>query len=321
VGRRAAVAIALVALLLAVGAADAYLDGLARDNLSNATFPRTHERTPWQMGLPSSNVTIPSDGLRLTGWWMPAPAGSANASTTIVLVHGVSSQMGKPVRMWAPMLHAAGYSLLAFDLRNHGASPDAHGGLVTYGVDESRDVLAAAAWVRGNAAGLHVDPARIVLYGMSMGAASVLNAMGADPPGVVAVVADSPYASFRFQAHVDGARKGYPGWLVDLVVAKMDALAPSPPSASRPDLALAATATPVLLAQCSNDQRVTLPNQERLAAARHDSRERPPTVHTWAMPCGPGLSPDHHVDGAWQPGYNATVLSFLRESQQVFLAL
>src|SRR5205085_6327039 len=106
----------------------------------------------------------PSDGLALAGWWMPAAPGAANASTTIILVHGVSSQMGKVVRMWAPFLHAAGYSVLAFDLRNHGASPDAHGGDVTYGVDEADDVAAAVAYVRDHAKELGVDPGRIVLY-------------------------------------------------------------------------------------------------------------------------------------------------------------
>jgi len=329
VDRRAAIAVAAAALLLAGGWADAFVQQLAHDNLSNATFPRTHERTPWQVGIAAQNVTIPSDGLALAGWWMPAPPGSANASITVVLVHGVSSQMGKPVRMWAPMLHAAGYSLLAFDLRNHGASPDAHGGLVTYGVDESRDVLAAVGWVQDHAADLGIDPDRVVLYGMSMGAASVLIAAGTDPPGVVRVIADSSYAGFDFQAKVDGHRKGYPAWLVGLVVQRMDELAPSPPSAARPDEAVSRMDVPLLLATCSNDLRVTAPNFERLhEAARHNlARLAPPgppnteDIATWDEPCPTGLSADHHVDGAWQPGYNATVLAFLDGIQHPLMTL
>lgn len=320
---RGAWTVGLVLFVLVGGFADSYLDGLARDNLSNATFPRTHERTPWQMGIGASNVTILSDGLHLAGWWMPAEPGAANASTTIILVHGVSSQMGKPVRMWAPFLHAAGYSLLAFDLRNHGASDDGPNGYVTYGVREADDVIAATAWVQDHAADLGVDPDRIVLYGMSMGAATVLDAAGRAPPGLVDVIADSAYASFTFQAQVDGAHKGYPQWVIDLVVHRMDALAPAPPSASRPDEALAHIGLPVLLATCSNDQRVTAPNLQRLTTAAQARRGTPPPwTKLWDRSCEGGLSRDHHVDGAWQgpawsdmtqrlSGYNETVLGFL----------
>jgi pimeloyl-ACP methyl ester carboxylesterase len=281
------------------------------------------------VGLAADNVTIASDGLRLAGWWMPAPAGSANASVTVVLVHGVSSQMGKPVRMWAPMLHAAGYSLLAFDLRNHGASDDGPHGYVTYGVREADDVAAAVAWVQDHAADLRVDPDRVVLYGMSMGAASVLIADGRGLPGVAAVIADSPYASFAFQARVDGARKGYPQWLVDLVVHRMDRLAPAPPSQARPDESLAHIGVPLLLATCSNDQRITAPNFERLVGPAQAARTAQATwphagvapLTTWDEPCPTGLSADHHVDGAWQPGYNATVLGFLDQVRHPFMTL
>lgn len=311
---RGALAAAVVVLVLAAGYADSYLAGLARDNLTNASFHRGHERIPTDVGVPFQDVRVPSDGRMLAGWWMPAEAGSANASTTIILVHGLGSTMGKVVRLWAANLHGAGYSLLAIDLRNHGASPDAGGGLVTYGVDEADDVAAAVAFVQDNAAELRVDPDRVVLYGGSMGAATVLETAARHLPGVVGVVADSSYASFAFQARVDGAKKGYPGWLVDLVVAKMDEIAPSPPSDSRPEDAVRSIAQPVLLLHCSDDERITLPNFERIAeAAQARGPVPPPATVTWAQPCPTGLSKDHHLDGAFQPGYNETVLRFLED--------
>lgn len=294
-----------VVLVVLAGVADSYVAGLARDNLTNEGFNRGHEKTPADVGLRYDNVTIPSGGLRLKGWWMPASEGSANASTTVILVHGHSSTMGKVVRMWAPNLHGAGYSLLAFDLRNHGASPDAGGGLVTYGAKEADDVAAAVAYVQGNAEALGVDPDRIVLYGGSMGGATVLNAAGRGLPGVVAVLSDSAYASFTFQAHVDGEKKGHPRLVVDLVLERMDSLAPAPPSSSRPDLALADLEIPVLLAHCSDDARVTRPNFDRLVGLA------PPGTLTWTAPCPVGLSKDHHLDGWMDAGYNATVLRFL----------
>ncbi len=306
-----AVTWSFVVLVALGGFADSYVTGLARDNLTNEGFNREHERTPADVGLAFEDVTIPSGHLLLKGWWMPAANGSTNASTTVILVHGHSSTMGKMVRMWATNLHGAGYSLLAFDLRNHGASPDAGGGLVTFGVDEADDVAGAVEFVRGHAAQLGVDADRIVLYGGSMGGATVLTAAARDLPGVMAVLSDSAYASFTFQAHVDGEKKGYPRFLVDLVLDRMDSLAPSPPSSSRPDLAIQGTTVETLLLHCSDDQRVTKPNFDRLAAQGTSSPGQPPTVHTWIEACPTGISRDHHLDGWMKPSYNATVLVFL----------
>jgi pimeloyl-ACP methyl ester carboxylesterase len=297
---RGVVAVALVALLLAFGWTDGFLTGLARGNLSNDGFRRAHERVPSDVGVPYENVTIPSGGLLLAGWWMPAdPPGGANASTTVVLVHGLGSTMGKPVRLWAASLHGAGYSLLALDLRNHGASPDTPDGLVTYGAAEADDVAAAVAYARARTGG------PVVLYGGSMGAATVLEAASRGLPGVVGAVADSSYASFRFQARLDGAEQGYPAWLVDLVVARMDAVAAAPPSSVRPDESLPGLGVPVLLAHCADDGRVGRANFDRLAAVA------PPGTATWIADCPTGVSPDRHLDGFMQPGYNATVLAFL----------
>ena len=303
VQRRAAAVLALAVVAVLFAAADSFLAGVAHDNLSNDGFVRTHQWTPDDFGLAYEDVTIESDGLRLAGWWIPAGPGP-NAATTTILVHGYSSNMSKVMRLWAPNLHDAGYSVLTLDLRNHGASPDTNG-LVTYGVDEAKDVLAAVAYVRANAAALGVDPDRIVLYGGSMGAAAVLNAAGQHPPGVVAVVADSSFASFSFEAAIDGAAKGYPGLVVDWVVARMDRLASAPPTDSRPERALAGLQVPVLLAHCTDDTNITPPNFKRL-------QERAPAgTVTWTAACPTGLSKEHHVDGWAQPGYNQTVRSFL----------
>jgi fermentation-respiration switch protein FrsA (DUF1100 family) len=309
---------AVLAVVLLAGVADSYVTGLARDNLSNAKFQRGHERVPSDVGVPFQDVKVRSGDLQLAGWWMPAagPEAVRNGTMTIILVHGVGSTMGKMVRMWVANLHGAGYSLLAFDLRNHGASPDVKGGMVTYGVDEADDVAAAVAYVQDNAADLGVDPDRIVLYGGSMGAATVLNAGARHLPGVIGVLEDSSYASFTFQAHIDGAAKGYPRLLVDLVLWDMDVIAPAPPSKSRPDLAIGKIELPVLLLQCSDDQRVTQDNFLVLLSA-HGSFPIPgPARGEWNEPCPVGLSKDHHLDGFMSASYNATVLAFLENEVQ-----
>ena len=301
--RRVALAAgAVLAVLLVVAAAVLHhvVTGIAKDNLSNREFVRGHQQTPWSLGLPSSNVTIASDGLELAGWWVPGGPGNLTA----VLVHGLGSNMSKPLLQWAPSLHGAGLNVLTFDLRNHGASDDTADHRVTYGVDEARDVLAAVAYVRANAAALGADPGRIVLYGGSMGAAAVLLAAAQHPPGVVGVLADSGFASFSFQAHIDGEEQGYPRPIVDWVLARMDALAHAPPTRSRADQALAQVAVPVFLAHCTDDTRVQFASYGRLRAAA-------PGAATWTGSCATGTNVDHHDDGYLVPGYNETVRAFL----------
>src|SRR5437667_8628 len=46
------------------------------------------------------------------------------------------------------ILHDAGYNVLAYDLRNHGMSSAANGGVTTHGFTEGRDVVGSLEYVR-----------------------------------------------------------------------------------------------------------------------------------------------------------------------------
>lgn len=302
---------ALLPVAAAVGA-DAYLTDLAAGKLSNDGFQRAYDWTPTDVGLRAEDVRIESDGLTLAGWWIAAPKLSGDGplqdpSPVAVVVHGHTANMGKVVKRWAPELHSHGFHVLAFDLRNHGASDDTRHGRVSFGVDEADDVLAAVRFVRANAADLHADADRIVLYGASMGAVSVLHAAARQAPGVVAVVADSAFASLEYQAQFDGAKDGYPAWLIDRVVQRMDRLAENRPvTQSRAEDAVAHIMVPVLLAHCANDGRLTPTSLPRIAA------NAPEGTVVWSETCRYGISSTRHVDGWATPGYNATVSAFLR---------
>ncbi len=303
-----AIAAALLVVLAVAGAVVfGKVDGIARDNLSNRTFVRGHEFVPSDFGIAYENVTIPSGDLALAGWWMPAVGGPGTGSPdlTVVLVHGLGSNMSKMVHIWGPHLHGRGYALLSLDLRNHGASPDTKPPYVTYGDDEADDVAAAVGYLRSHAGELGIDPERIVLYGGSMGGATVLNAGARGLPGVIGVIADSSFASLTFQARLDGDEQGYPGFLVGWVLSRMDALAPSPPTKSRPDHAVQQLEVPLMLAHCDDDARIEAASFRRLAGLA------PPTATLWHEPCPVGLSTDHHLDGWMSPSYNATVAGFL----------
>jgi uncharacterized protein len=112
----------------------------------------------------------------LEGWFIPAPG----SGKLIIANHPFSfSRSGIPTHLepwhaiWAPsgngfevdlvpdykILHDAGYNVLAYDLRNHGLSSAANGGIVTNGITESRDVAGSLEYAR----------ARFGTHGMAIG--------------------------------------------------------------------------------------------------------------------------------------------------------
>ncbi len=120
-----------------------------------------------------------ADGLVLRGWWIPG-----TRHQTVVMVHGWTSSRQEPMSK-SGYLHAAGYNLLVFDLRGHGASD---GGYTTMGWVEPDDVRAAVRFARAQ------DSGPVALLGYSMGGAIVVEA-AAGAVDVSAVVEDSGFAS------------------------------------------------------------------------------------------------------------------------------
>lgn len=142
--------------------------------------------TPDELGLLYETVQFPAqDGVRLSGWFVPAPADSRRKGGTVVLVHGwpwnrlgdtaedlLSNLMGStPVDMLRLLfhLHQEGFNVLTFDLRNHGQSASAPP--VGFGLEESKDLLGALAYLKGRP---DVNPDRIGAVGFSMGANALL---------------------------------------------------------------------------------------------------------------------------------------------------
>ena len=123
----------------------------------------------------------------IAGWWIPV-AGDP-AAPAVIVVHGYTAcRRDGSTLLAAGMLHRHGLAVLAIDLRNHGDSGRT-GGRHTGGVLESADVLGAWDWLVG---GRGLDPRSIGLFGISLGAASVVIAAGAEPQ-VAAVWSDSGY--------------------------------------------------------------------------------------------------------------------------------
>src|SRR5262245_30526216 len=122
-----------------------------------------------------------SDGIPLSGWLLRGQPDRP----AIILSHDRGRSKGTLVNMIIP-LHAAGFTVLAYDSRGHGASG---GTASTLGVDEKRDVIGAVDYL---ATLEGIDHRKVGAYGVGQGAhAAVLAA--ADRPALRALVLDGLY--------------------------------------------------------------------------------------------------------------------------------
>lgn len=121
-----------------------------------------------------------SDGVSISGWWIPAP----NPRGTVILVHGLNRTRIEMVKKVEP-LHAWGFNCILIDLRHHGASG---GDGTTFGLNEKLDVRAAVDFA------LSKTPGPVVLWGVSLGGATVTLAAAADTR-VSGLITDSAYDS------------------------------------------------------------------------------------------------------------------------------
>lgn len=170
----------LIVFLAVVGISAHIGDQLTSPERETLTY------TPKTLGVKYENVTIEAeDGHDLYGWWIPHPTPRA----TIVFAHGYGKnreQSDLPLKELIPEFHEQGYQFLTFDFRGSGIS---EGDRVTVGAKEQADLASAIAYAKERSDG------PIVLYGVSMGAATALSA--ADETDVAAVIADSPFSDLR----------------------------------------------------------------------------------------------------------------------------
>jgi pimeloyl-ACP methyl ester carboxylesterase len=177
------VAIALVVLVVAFifGYVPYFLGGMATTRRFQFPDRENANLTPASFELAYEDVSFRSgDGTELKGWWVPA----APSLGSVVMVHGLNRSRIEMVKR-VPFVHARGWSTLLLDLRHHGASG---GEATTFGVKEKDDVKAAAHFARERAAG------PVVLWGVSLGAASAVLA-AAEDPGVKGLICDSSFRS------------------------------------------------------------------------------------------------------------------------------
>ncbi len=135
-----------------------------------------------------------ADGIPLSGWLFHGRPGMP----PIAICHDLGESKNIGINL-AIALNKAGFTVLAFDFRGHGAS---QGSGSTLGIKESRDVLGAVDFLAALPKS-DCDARRVGIYGVGMGAhAAVLAA--SDRPAVRVLVLDglSPDARFTLVRHV-----------------------------------------------------------------------------------------------------------------------
>jgi pimeloyl-ACP methyl ester carboxylesterase len=166
--------------------------------------------SPSEHGLDYEDITFPArDGVPLEGWFIPVPG----SGKLIIANHPVGfSRSGIPTHLqpwhadWAAsgngfevdlvpdykILHDAGYNVLTYDLRNHGLSSAANGGVITHGFTESRDVVGSLEYARTRS---DTRDMTIGLFSRCFGAVSTFAAMTRYPAafdGVRCLVSPQP---------------------------------------------------------------------------------------------------------------------------------
>lgn len=159
-------------------------------------FPNSEQYAPYAdemarmvraaLDIPYEDVWIRShDGLRLHGKFYAAKSDAP----VQIMFHGYKSGAERDFCGGLQIAVRGGFNVLLVDQRAHGKS---EGKYLTFGVKECYDCLD---WVN-YAVGRFGNDAKIMLYGISMGAATVLMAGGLKlPKNVVGIVADCGYSS------------------------------------------------------------------------------------------------------------------------------
>lgn len=133
--------------------------------------------------LSKSTVSIENNHLKLDAWYVPA---KQVTDRTVIIVHGFR-QDKTAMRQYGELFHQLGYNVLMPDNRGSGES---QGNFITFGYHDKSDVIAWANFLtRKN------SKSSITLYGLSMGASTVMMASGEKtlPKTVKNIIEDCGY--------------------------------------------------------------------------------------------------------------------------------
>lgn len=213
-------------------------------------------------GMAFADVTLPGETGPLPAWVVPPePQGDLG----VIYVHGIAGAREDGYRH-LPLLAEAGVPVLLITYRNDDGTPAGLTGGYAFGLEEWRDVEAAADWWAARGA------SRLIVVGESMGGGIVGQwlARSAHTEKVVGVALDSPALSFRRVLAGIAAARGLPmpDTVARVALVWQALLGRTDMRGAEVEAVLAAYPGPLFIAHGSGDAIVPLAIARDLVAAR-----------------------------------------------------
>lgn len=137
------------------------------------------------LDVPLEKKIFSYDGTLLSGYLYK---GSPSASVTVILIHGYKLSHREMLGFANFYVNSCGFNVLAPDLRGHGESG---GDYICFGVKDREDILSWIEYIKQ----MLGKNTKIILHGVSMGAATALMTGAYNDDAVCGIIADCPYAS------------------------------------------------------------------------------------------------------------------------------
>jgi len=255
---------------------------------------RSPTETPTNYNLPFESITFPSVGVPLQGWFIPADSHSA-PSPTIILAHGWSRNAAQMLPL-ARLLHDAGFSILLYDARGHGAS--GNDGPITLS-KFAEDLMSAVEYLEGRP---EVDMTRLGVVGHSMGGSGAVVAASIEPR-IRALVSSSAFADPIALTRDFMRARHIPRWPFLWFVGRfIERWLETTMADITPQNRISQITVPVLLIHGDSDRFIPPSNMKALYARAHQEH-----VQSWLVPGR------RHSDVILDPGYGPRVIEFLRK--------
>lgn len=138
-----------------------------------------------ELDVPLEKKIYSFDGTLLNGYLY---RGRADTSVTVILIHGYKLSHREMLGFANFYVNVCGFNVLTPDLRGHGESG---GDYICFGVKDREDILSWIEYLKQ----MMGKKIKIVLHGVSMGAATALMTGAYNDENVCGIIADCPYAS------------------------------------------------------------------------------------------------------------------------------
>ncbi|WP_027108192.1 alpha/beta hydrolase [Lacticigenium naphthae] len=163
-----------------------------KDFIESMEMENIYENDPWRQEkiwyreVEREVITIQSyDQLALSGIFVPP---KKETNRYMIVAHGYTSSF-KDMAPFVKLFHDLGYGVLVPDARGHGLS---EGNYIGFGWHERLDYIRWISYLLNRFG----EESQLALYGLSMGAATVLNVSGEKlPPQVKFIIEDCGYSS------------------------------------------------------------------------------------------------------------------------------